>query len=88
MLVVAEVEDMVLMLEEEMAHVVEAEDIIVVVEMFMVVEEDMETVQILLDQQDWLQVAEEKAHITKEGLESALYNITLNRGNYSYDSSS
>ena len=52
MLVVAEVEGMVLMLEEEMAHVVEVEDIIVVVEMFMVVEEVMEMVQILPDQQD------------------------------------
>lgn len=52
MLVVVEVEGMVLMLEEEMAHVVEVEDIIVVVEMFMVVEEVMEMVQILPDQQD------------------------------------
>ena len=52
MLVVAEVEDMVLMLEEEMVHAVEVEDIIVVVEMFMVVEEVMEMVQILPDQQD------------------------------------
>lgn len=52
MLVAAEVEGMVLMLEEEMAHAVVVEDIIVVVEMFMVVEEVMEMVQILPDQQD------------------------------------